>query len=181
MRKAPTLPNTHVHTNTYMHTHIRSLTITREIRCQGRKFCLRHYLLQAMFVQARSVGENRWCVWQVCSTPGMLSLPESRQSRHVSWPQSLNLNRLQTPFWRLRLLTLRAAAKPSIRRNIALEHVHFCPWKYSPVIWILSKGRPNFSAMNAVLFWTGDIISRTSLQQWLGNCDSHMAAAVSRK
>lgn len=44
-----------------------------------------------------------------------------------------------------------------------------------------SKLTPNVSAMKAVLFWTGDIISRTSLQQWLGNSDSRMAAAVSRK
>lgn len=44
------------------------LTFTHKRRCQGHKLCLHHYLLHAMFVQARSVGGNRWCVWQVCWT-----------------------------------------------------------------------------------------------------------------
>lgn len=33
-------------------------------QCQGRKFGLHHYLLITVFVQARSVRGNRWCVWQ---------------------------------------------------------------------------------------------------------------------
>lgn len=40
------------------------LLITHRRQCQGRKFCPHHYLLITMFVQARSAGGNRWCVWQ---------------------------------------------------------------------------------------------------------------------
>lgn len=41
-----------------------SLLITHRRHCQGHKFCPHHYLLITVFVQARSVGGNRWCVWQ---------------------------------------------------------------------------------------------------------------------
>lgn len=37
-------------------------------RCQGRKFRPHHYLLLTMFIQASSVGGNRWCAWQVFNT-----------------------------------------------------------------------------------------------------------------
>lgn len=37
-------------------------------RCQGHKFRPHHYLLLTMFIQASSVGGNRWCVWQVFNT-----------------------------------------------------------------------------------------------------------------
>ena len=40
------------------------LLITHRRQCQGRKFRPHHYLLITMFVQARSAGGNRWCVWQ---------------------------------------------------------------------------------------------------------------------
>lgn len=41
-----------------------SLLITHRRQCQGHKFCPHHYLLITMFVRARSVRGNRWCVWQ---------------------------------------------------------------------------------------------------------------------
>lgn len=41
-----------------------SLLITHRRQCQGHEFCPHHYLLISVFVQARSVGGNRWCVWQ---------------------------------------------------------------------------------------------------------------------
>lgn len=41
-----------------------SLLITHRRQCQGHKFCPHHYLLITVFVQARSVRGNRWCVWQ---------------------------------------------------------------------------------------------------------------------
>lgn len=37
-------------------------------RCQGHKFRPHHYLLLTVFIQASSVGGNRWCVWQVFNT-----------------------------------------------------------------------------------------------------------------
>ena len=39
-----------------------SLLITLRRQCQGHEFCPHHYLLITVFVQARSVGGNRWCV-----------------------------------------------------------------------------------------------------------------------
>ena len=72
-----------------------SMLITLRRQCQGHEFCPHHYLLITVFVQARSVGGNRWCVC-VCdgvfSPPDMHSLSASGQSRHVSWPQSTDLH-----------------------------------------------------------------------------------------